>query len=221
MKTCRSCGDVKPIESFHIAAGNKDGRSNQCPDCKKAARRARHAASPEKYRAKRREAFIKNREAELASNAEWKRRTGKQYPPSKEVAARAGERWRKRNLHKMRLKTQQRRARKLRATPPWADHGQIAAVYERARLLELMTGKPHHVDHIQPLNGETSCGLNVGYNLRAIPAKYNLRKGNRTLRNPRGAQDRAFFYYCMVIEQAVRDGVWNLDKKICRYLSNG
>lgn len=65
------------------------------------------------------------------------------------------------------------------ATPPWADKQEIADWYEAARIAEQVTGKKWHVDHIHPLNGANFCGLHVGYNLQILPARENMRKGNK------------------------------------------
>lgn len=71
-----------------------------------------------------------------------------------------------------------RRARKLNATPPWADLDQIKLVYTECKEIEAATGTPHHVDHIVPLINDRVCGLHVPFNLRVIPAVENLSKGN-------------------------------------------
>lgn len=76
-------------------------------------------------------------------------------------------------------KTAKRNAGAKQATPAWADQKKIRAVYKAARVLTEITGIPHHVDHIVPLNGKTVSGLHNEFNLRAIPAVENLKKHNK------------------------------------------
>ncbi len=72
-----------------------------------------------------------------------------------------------------------RRANKIRATVPWANHEVIADIYLMAEKLSSICGFEYHVDHIIPLNSDLVCGLHWEHNLRVIPAKENLSKGNR------------------------------------------
>ena len=72
-----------------------------------------------------------------------------------------------------------RRARKLQATPAWADQEAIKAIYAEARRLEDVLGIPMHCDHVVPLQGELVCGLHVETNLQVIPAALNVRKSNK------------------------------------------
>lgn len=67
------------------------------------------------------------------------------------------------------------------ATPEWRDRDRIRAIYQaRDKLNELFPERaPFHVDHMVPLQGEDVCGLHVHENLRVIPAKENMSKGNR------------------------------------------
>ena len=74
-----------------------------------------------------------------------------------------------------------RRARKLQATPKWADKEKINEMYRRRAEVSQATGVVHHVDHIIPLRGRTVCGLHVEQNLQILPAEENLAKGNALL----------------------------------------
>lgn len=85
---------------------------------------------------------------------------------------------RQRSPEKEVAKVQLRNAAKLQAIPAWSDMRAIAKHYANARHLTLVTGCPHHVDHIVPLRGKTVCGLHVANNLRATPCFINARKGN-------------------------------------------
>lgn len=77
------------------------------------------------------------------------------------------------------LKSANRRAAKLQATPEWASEALILAIYEECQLLSEETGIPHHVDHAVPLISDIVCGLHCEDNLQILPALDNLSKGNR------------------------------------------
>lgn len=69
--------------------------------------------------------------------------------------------------------------RLLLATPKWCDREAIKGIYVSCKIKTLITGIPHHVDHVIPLAGKQACGLHVHQNLRIIPATENLRKSNK------------------------------------------
>lgn len=56
-------------------------------------------------------------------------------------------------------------------------------LYMEARRLTELTGVPHEVDHVLPLNprDQIVCGLHLASNLRVVPAAVNLSKGEQIL----------------------------------------
>lgn len=50
MKTCRQCGETKPLDDFYTMAGMRDGHRNECKACSLAAKARRHRDNPEPAR---------------------------------------------------------------------------------------------------------------------------------------------------------------------------
>lgn len=65
-----------------------------------------------------------------------------------------------------------------RRTPAWADKRAIRWHYAQARSITRFMGEKWSVDHIVPLHHPLVCGLHVDNNLREIPLKSNLSRGN-------------------------------------------
>lgn len=89
--------------------------------------------------------------------------------------------WKQANPGRVRADTLARKRGLARATPEWLttdDYRAMAAVYEKAKMLDVQTGEPFHVDHIVPLRDadDLVCGLHVPWNLRAVPANANMRR---------------------------------------------
>ena len=55
----------------------------------------------------------------------------------------------------------------------------IVAIYNLCRLVNMLTGIPHEVDHIIPLQGENVTGFHIPENLQIIPASDNRKKSNK------------------------------------------
>lgn len=70
-------------------------------------------------------------------------------------------------------------ARKLQATPSWANQDAMLELYQAAAAATKATGVAHHVDHVVPLQGKTVCGLHVENNLEVLPGSDNQSKSNR------------------------------------------
>ena len=74
--------------------------------------------------------------------------------------------------------TRNRQAKKLNATPKWANQGYIKLFYIGAKMEAERIGQPVHVDHIVPLQHDLVCGLHCEQNLQWLTEKDNLLKGN-------------------------------------------
>ena len=77
-----------------------------------------------------------------------------------------------RNKEKITQRLLERKLHIKLATPKWADLEAIKEVYKNCP-------EGFHVDHEVPLRGKLVCGLHVHKNLKPIPAKENLVKGNK------------------------------------------
>jgi hypothetical protein len=87
--------------------------------------------------------------------------------------------WRKANMARMAAHVARRNATKVRATPAWANPEKIQALYDAARAMSMLTGRPHHVDHIVPLHSKKVCGLHCEDNLQILLGLDNQSKSNR------------------------------------------
>jgi len=47
-KTCRLCGEDKPVDEFHRASGTRDGRRGECKQCFRQLWKSRYEADPER-----------------------------------------------------------------------------------------------------------------------------------------------------------------------------
>jgi hypothetical protein len=110
-----------------------------------------------------------------ARRDESRRRWAQANPES---ARASKQKWADANRHVGMEITRRRQARKLMATPKWADRKAMQAIYKLARELS-QSGDPHEVDHIVPLQGKNVCGLHCEANLRAIPVRANRVKANK------------------------------------------
>jgi hypothetical protein len=125
------------------------------PEKAREAARKRYAANPEKYKALSRMNYAANPEKWAEGTRKWR----EDHPEKYKAMGRAH--------------CAARYARKLHATPPWQSREELDAIH---------AGCPegHHTDHIHPLKGKLSCGLNVPWNLQYLPSTENQRKHSHT-----------------------------------------
>lgn len=152
-RVCCVCHTKKSLDCFYKNKTKPFGRTYECKNCLKDIMAERRRLNPDLN----------------------KQSCRKYYEQNKEVFYR--------NKENRAYNQANRRARKLSATPAWLsdyDKELIKWVYHAAKVAEKQYGEPYHVDHIVPLQGKDVCGLHVPWNLRVIPARDNISKGNRT-----------------------------------------
>lgn len=137
------------------------------------------------------EKYLANKDADHQRTKEWRRQNRQRHRQN-------AKQWARRNIEKRRaigrnynkrwriklrpysaMMCAIRHRRMKNATPIWVNIRDILKFYEDAQRRTCETGIQHHVDHIMPIAGRTSCGLNVPWNLQVITASENLRKYNK------------------------------------------
>ena len=165
--TCNKCGERKSLTEFSKRNDRPLGVNSTCKSCIKRVNKASYDLNAEKNRA-----YAKAyRENNADSVAAWQ----SEYRDANRTKLRQYFRdYAKKNPAYALAKAVRRRAKKVNATPKWANAVKIQGFYDALRFL----GKGWHVDHIVPLVHPLVCGLHCEQNLRLIPAKDNLKKGN-------------------------------------------
>ena len=140
-----------------------------------------------KYREQRKEYALKNKEylkqktRERNQRPEVKERNRKRHKEywlnNKERRREIANRYA--NSAKGQAKSRVRQLAKRNATPTWVCLESLEVKHKERITMSRLTGVPHHIDHIVPLQGDNVCGLHVPWNLRVITAEHNLSKHNK------------------------------------------
>lgn len=157
----------KPCKNGHV--DERLAKSRGCLTCrvqfnKEALQRAREAGKEWVTSISRRSYANNSEKAKQASQA-WRYR-------NKERCKENFRKWHKANRPLCNHHASLRKARKIQATPPWVDLGEIKEIYRNCP-------EGYHVDHIMPLVHKELCGLHVPWNLQYLSASQNMSKGNR------------------------------------------
>jgi hypothetical protein len=202
MKKCSKCEQTKGNDAFYADARRKDGLQVCCKQCcsamSKASRqklKAEDKATPTEKSCtdckttKPASEFFKNATTSDGLQGVCKQCHGKRSAAN--PTSEKSRRWYAKNRDHMKAyfkvnrsryyaNNTARRAKRLCATPAWANEISIREVYDFAQEFR-NAGFDVHVDHIEPLQGKTVCGLHVEQNLRVCLADVNRSKGNRQL----------------------------------------
>lgn len=194
MKRCSRCKLQKDTSLFNRNACKRDGRDIYCRDCRNAYSNKRYrdrpdvraailkyhkegrAADPAKYQQRYRDWLKDNKDAANKATAIWRQNNLELAMAQSRKSAKA---WKAANLPRFNAQMRKRTAKKLKATPWWADDREMEKFYYEAARLTKETGIRHEVDHIVPLQSKIVCGLHCPANLRVIPELENMSKGNR------------------------------------------
>ena len=196
MKTCSKCKESLPLSAFHAKKGVKSGLCARCKKCNNLISAEYQERNKSKLNAQRLAYRIANREKlcadtkayQDAHKGETKERMKRYHEIHRDRASERNKKWRSENKQRLReyslsaqvrAKTVRRKARKMNATPAWANQFFIDEAYSLAKLREKVCGGKWHVDHIVPLTSKVVCGLHVEHNLQVIPMSQNISKGNR------------------------------------------
>lgn len=168
MKRCTKCKEFKRLEEYHKRSSEPDGYNYTCKECVLKQKREYYLRTTEEHKERARK--WKKENPERAAESMYK--AGIKYRKNNPEKYKAScEKYRKANLHKDAENAARRRAKVKQAT--LGDF--------KEELQEIYKNRPegYHVDHIVPLNGKTVSGLHVPWNLQYLPAKENIKKGNK------------------------------------------
>lgn len=206
-KTCSLCGETKPLDAYpkigarckpcvyaKNAAWRAAHRDKMDEYRRKWVKTEKGRASQKTYQEANRAKAKERQRAWAEKNrihvneqsnlrAERRRRAAGIQPKKTVTEAQRKDRerkWRKENTGRLNAYSSWVRARRLSATPQWADRAMIEKIYAYAKHLD-QAGVKHHVDHIVPLQGKTVCGLHVENNLRVVIDVVNLRKNAKLI----------------------------------------
>jgi ribosomal protein L19E len=193
-KECKSCGEKKELGEFSKDRTRPDGYHPWCRECKNTRQeplsseeRVKQAVYRAEWKKKNKDKVIVHQKTQYdrkkqrpkkpltPEQIERRREVGrncyhanKEKPENKEYIRQL------RSIRKRRVRTAMPR------TLSKAHQREIIQIYKQCRTMNEKCGNiSYHVDHIEPLIGETSCGLHTPWNLRIIPARENLSKGNK------------------------------------------
>lgn len=201
-RECTKCGEYKPWEEYGKSSKGARGHSEMCRPCCREYHNTYNAAHREQTRQYSKNDYVKYKSERTAKNLTWRinnpekvLESARKYRANNVEACRircrgGTAKWAAKYPEKAKAKylnrlpqsravQAKRRALKLNAMPPWADHGAISTVFKEARHLTKTTGIQHHVDHIIPLVHPLVCGLHIPTNLRTVTASVNHRKSNK------------------------------------------
>jgi hypothetical protein len=180
MKSCSTCKEILSLDLFFKDKTKKSGRGSCCKRCSIKRLAEWEKANKDKVSERHAKRYLRDRDKilkrckdyYLRNKKEHYKRTRQYALNNPEVIKQCRKRNRPNNRSLDRHHHNLRRARKLQATPAWADLQALKDVYKN-------TPKGKVVDHIIPMNSELVSGLHVPWNLQYLTLSENSSKRNR------------------------------------------
>lgn len=168
MKTCVRCGLSKQLYEF---GPHGDGYRNSCHVCRRGQAQEDRVTHADAVHRRDQLRYVLDRDKRVEGVTRAKAKKPEVYKAHRTKYAQE-------NPSKLAALLAGRRARKMNATPKWADKKKIREFYFAADFLGMVTGEWHQVDHIVPLSSALVCGLHCEANLQVLTAKENQKKSN-------------------------------------------
>ncbi|MFZ2190107.1 MAG: hypothetical protein WAV48_04965 [Candidatus Magasanikiibacteriota bacterium] len=166
MRTCKKCGEIKPLDLFKPNKNCSLGYEHTCLVCFRLRQRNWEEENQERHKENQLRWQAQNLERYKQKKDEWIER-------NRETVNQRSREYAKANPDRKNSLTAKRRAALLQAIPSWANLEQIKEVYTQAKKTGMV------VDHIIPLRGKLVCGLHVETNLQLLTSQDNCIKNNK------------------------------------------
>ena len=171
-RACSKCLEVKADAEFSRDRRRVSGLRAECKKCSSAAHSAWRSSNVEKCRQNIKKWRANNQERAKELSRDGMRRA---YLATPDRYRRIAVRWAAENKESRAEQQSKRRAKGICA---WANKEKIKEIYAFAKEFRGACFDVE-VDHIEPLQGETVCGLHVEHNLRVCLASANRSKRNK------------------------------------------
>lgn len=195
IKSCTKCLESKESTEFGKNSSRPTGLMDFCKPCKRSkdTKSYQHRSTnrddnikqynSSRYLEKRTEILEYNAGVWAnMSQAQKDRRNAQKrvhYSENKDKYTKWQKTWTVNNRDRVNAAGMKRYSAKKNRTVSWADDSKIAVFYREAQRLTDLTGIPHHVDHIIPLQGELVSGFHHEDNLQVLTQFENISKNNK------------------------------------------
>ena len=165
MKKCNKCGETKEFSEFNKCKRFNDGHQYTCRLCHN-----------KQYHSNREHNLAVSKEYYETNKKKVLKRTNKYKAKNKDKVKQIYKNYYENKKEEHFARSAKKRALKKSRVPCFTgdvEKERVVNIYKLCKLITIVTGVPHHVDHMWPL---ADGGPHWSGNLQIIPAKENLSK---------------------------------------------